>query len=116
MEYRIHTSNGKELAEILTCNSRITSPQDLLDIMARVNSSMLIFKKEMLPESFFDLRSGLAGDIMQKIANYRLKMAVVGDFSGCTSPSLRAFICECNRSSNVVFVDDVNTAIQKLSL
>ncbi len=116
MEYRIHTSNGKELAEILTCNSRITSPQDLLDIMARVNSSMLIFKKDMLPESFFDLRSGLAGDIMQKIANYRLKMAVVGDFSDYTSSSLHDFIRECNRSNNVVFVDDIDKAIRMLSV
>ncbi len=116
MEYRIYTSNGKELAEILSGNFIIKSPQDLLDIMTRVKTSTLIFKKEMLPEAFFDLKSGLAGDIMQKIGNYRLKMAVVGDFSGYASTSLRDFIRECNRSNNVVFVDDVNTAIQKLSL
>jgi hypothetical protein len=115
MDYRIHLSNGIELVEILTGDLLIQSPQDILDIMTQVHSSIFIIRKEMFHESFFDLKSGLAGDILQKLSNYNLKLAVVGDFSGYTGKSLRDFIYECNTSNRVVFVDDVVRAIEKLS-
>jgi len=41
----------------------------------------LIFDKAAFAESFFMLSSGLAGEILQKFVNYRLKVAIVGDYS-----------------------------------
>ena len=48
----------------------------------------LIFDKTAFAESFFILSSGLAGEILQKFVNYRLKAAIVGDYSHYTSKPL----------------------------
>jgi hypothetical protein len=37
----------------------------------------LLLDESALPASFFDLSSGVAGDLLQKIANYGLRLAVV---------------------------------------
>jgi len=70
--------------------------------------------KEMFDESFFDLSSGLAGEIAQKLVNYGFRLAIIGDFSGYTSNSLKAFICESNKGSHLYFVADEDEALKKL--
>ncbi|MDG9702991.1 DUF4180 domain-containing protein [Streptomyces sp. DH37] len=59
-----------------------------------------------LDEDFFRLRTGVAGEIVQKFANYRLGLAVVGDVSARTaaSASLRDFVRECDRGRQTWFV------------
>ncbi|MDD3681691.1 MAG: DUF4180 domain-containing protein [Mesotoga sp.] len=74
-----------------------------------------VFNKEHFPEEFYNLKTGLAGEILQKMTNYRLRLAIVGDFSGIQSRSLNAFILESNRGSQNFFVSTEEEAIQKLS-
>ena len=52
---------------------------------------------------------------MQKVVNYRLRLAIVGDFSMYESKSLRAFVSESNRSNSIAFVRTVEDAIQGLT-
>ena len=61
-----------------------------------------------LDPAFFDLRSGVAGDIVQKFVNYGLRLAVVGDISESLerSGALRDFVRESNRGRQVWFVAD----------
>lgn len=49
-----------------------------------------------LDPAFFDLRSGLAGDLLQTFANYRVGLVVVGDVTDhvSASPALADFIRE----------------------
>lgn len=74
----------------------------------------MVLYKESLNESFFDLKTGLAGEILQKFSNYRFKLAIVGDFSHYTSKSLRDFIYECNKGNMVYFKDDLDSALSAL--
>ena len=37
----------------------------------------LLFAADALPESFFDLRTGVAGEVVQRLVNYGLRMAAV---------------------------------------
>jgi len=37
--------------------------------------------KSAICDDFFDLSTGLAGEILQKFVNYHVKIAIVGDFS-----------------------------------
>jgi hypothetical protein len=62
------------------------------------------------------LRSGFAGEFVQKIVNYQLKLAVIGDISAhiAESNALRDFVRECNRGSSVFFVSDVDALSAKL--
>jgi len=49
--------------------------------------------------------------MLQKVVNYRLRLAIVGDFSKVESKSLKAFIAESNRSNTIVFVGSVDAAL-----
>ena len=61
-----------------------------------------------LDPEFFRLSSGLAGEITQKIVNYRLMLVVIGDISAYVEASgaLRDFVWESNRGAHVWFLAD----------
>jgi hypothetical protein len=69
-----------------------------------------------LDTSFFQLRSGLAGEVLQKAANYRLKFAVIGDISAhvAASDALRDFVVECNRGDSIFFIPDLQALRESL--
>lgn len=62
-----------------------------------------------LGPDFFQLRSGLAGMIAQKVVNYRLKFAVVGDITAylAASNALRDWVRESNRGRDLWFVQSL---------
>lgn len=111
------TKNGQSI--VIVDIEKINNIQDVLDTMAtaiyKYNcTSGLIIYKECLDESFFDLKTGFAGEVLQKFSNYRFKLAIVGDFSCYTSKSLRDFIYECNNGNLVFFKNNVEDAMKAL--
>lgn len=115
MKYQIHKRNGKEIIEITSNDVFIGSPGDMLDLMANVPSNIIVLKKNMVDEAFFELKSGLAGEILQKLSNYAVKLGIVGDYSKYASKSLKDFIYESNKGNQVVFVGTVEEALERLS-
>ena len=75
----------------------------------------ILISEEQLSPNFFDLSSGLVGDILQKFSTYRMKSAITGNFKKYKSKSLDALILECNRKGQTFFVPDIETAIKKLT-
>ena len=56
----------------------IRSMSDISDaIGACYGADALILTESSLGEEFFDLRSGLAGELLQKLVNYRVRTAIV---------------------------------------
>ncbi|HKQ78939.1 MAG TPA: DUF4180 domain-containing protein [Blastocatellia bacterium] len=56
----------------------IRSLTDIPDaIAACINADGLILTEDELAQEFFDLRSGLAGELFQKFINYNLRLAIV---------------------------------------
>lgn len=92
----------------------IDGAQQFLEIAMNLPVDSLVILKENLAETFFDLRSGLAGEILQKVVNYRLRLGLVGDYSGYESKALRDFIYESNKSNRIVFVDTIDEALKRL--
>jgi hypothetical protein len=112
------TATSKVIAEILPGPDLINTPEDMLDIMAEAgynNSTGIIIHNKSLNHGFFDLKSGLAGEILQKFSNYRMRLAIIGDFSGFKSRSLRDFIRESNDRGTICFVDSLDKALARLS-
>lgn len=114
---RTATKNGITVA-IIDRTHKIGSLQDILDLMAEVwfqgqYSGMIIYQ-DSLDESFFDLKTGFAGEVLQKFANYNFKLAIVGDFTVYSSKSLKDFIYECNRGRQVFFKGDIDSALDAL--
>jgi hypothetical protein len=71
-----------------------------------------------LPQEFFQLRSGVAVAMSQKLANYRITVAFVGDIDRMAhdSDSFAAFIRDCNRGRSIWFVNDMNSLGQRLAI
>jgi len=119
IEIKYHsTAKGINAAEILPGSDLIVSPDDILDSMAeaRFNGSdrMIIHEKSFHPD-FFELKTKVAGEILQKFSNYRMKLAIIGDFSGLKSRSLKEFIRESNRTGIINFVGSLDEALIRLN-
>jgi hypothetical protein len=72
---------------------------------------------ERLDPDFFQLGSGVAGELTQKLASYRLHLAVVGDIAKrvAASDALREYVHESNRGRHVWFVADGDELEERLS-
>lgn len=70
-----------------------------------------------LDPDFFSLRSGVAGEVVQKLTNYRLRLAVLGDVAPLTgaSTALRDWVREVNRGTTVWFVADLDELARRLA-
>lgn len=118
MNIKIHEINEQQIAEIEAEGVIITSGQDALDIMANLSSQEakgIIIHEYNLPQDFFVLYTGLAGEILQKFSQYLKKSAIVGDFEKYESKSLQAFIGESNRGNQVFFGKSLEVALSRLS-
>ena len=97
----------------------ITDTQAALDLMATVryetDCDAVIVEKTAFPEAFFDLSTGLAGEILQKITQYRMVIAIAGDLSGYKSKALQDFIRESNRGRQVYFGTDIQACEEALA-
>lgn len=102
--------NGEAVLCLSEDGPRIASEQDALDHLIGEalghGASMVAVPVSRLDATFFALRSGLAGGIAQKITNYRLKLAVVGDISAHldASSALRDWVRESNKRDTIRFV------------
>jgi hypothetical protein len=111
-------ANGHTIAEAVSGEAMIHTVQDALDLLATAGyegaSHVLLHEKNLMP-GFFDLKSGLAGEILQKFTNYRMGLIIIGDFGKVESGSLRAFIEEANRGRQAAFVPSREAALARLA-
>jgi hypothetical protein len=117
MNFIIHPLADEIVAEAVSDSVLIKNEQDAVPLMEElfgVGTSKVILHKENIAPEFFELRTGLAGAVLQKFVNYHLRLAVVGDFTNITSDSLKAFIYESNQGKQIFFLESVEKAIQKL--
>jgi hypothetical protein len=99
---------------ILSEEERIGALGDFLDLLVNSPTDTLVLNKGDLAEAFFELRSGLAGECLQKVSNYRKRLVVLGEYGGIASRSLKDFISESNRTGKVVFAEDLEAAVEML--
>jgi len=75
----------------------------------------IILDKSAVSDDFFVLSTRIAGDVLQKFVNYRMKLAIVGDFSQYSSRPLKDFIYESNSGRDFFFVGTLDEAIGRLN-
>jgi hypothetical protein len=113
-----HTHHGLKIAELTADEHIIKTSEDGLhllgDLYYQGYDHIIIHEKNITPD-FFDLRNGMAGEILQKFSTYRVRLAIVGDFAKYPGKSIAAFIYESNRGKIVNFADSVNEALERLS-
>jgi hypothetical protein len=112
------TTNDNLIAELIDDNLIISEVQDALDLFGDLipsNCTRIIIRESNLNDNFFNLKTKLAGDILQKFSNYRIRIAIIGDFSTYKSKALQDFIRESNKGNQVFFLENSETAINRLS-
>lgn len=118
MNITVDVKDNSQVAIVESDEILISDVQSALDLMASVRYTAdchkMVIHKENIVEDFFELKTKLAGDILQKYTNYQVKIAIVGDFDGYESKSLRDFIYECNQGKSIFFLKDRQAAIQAL--
>jgi hypothetical protein len=115
MKYAHHDIKSMSIAEFIAEGAVLSTTQQFLQMIMDSCAEAIIVRQENIDARFFDLQSGLAGEMLQKVVNYKLRLAIVGDFSVYESKSLKAFIVESNRSNTIVFVNTIEEALDKLS-
>lgn len=109
---------GKNIAEIISDKIIIGETQEALDLMADAGwqgAEGLILNAANFTPAFFDLKTGIAGDILQKFSTYNMCLAIIGDFSAVKSKSLTDFIFESNKYGRISFVSSREEALKKLA-
>lgn len=116
----IYHRNGQAIAAVNHPTPSLHTSSDALDLIGTLswqhNCNRVAIHKQALSEEFFRLSTGIAGEILQKFVNYGCKVAIYGDFSHYTSKPLQDFIYESNVGAHVFFVNDLENALEKLSL
>jgi hypothetical protein len=109
MEVKMHENN---IAEIIDDKIILKEAADVLDLFFGNNCSTIMLKKENIIEHFFNLSTGIAGEILQKVSNYRKRLAIIGDFENVESKALRDFMYESNRTKQILFVKTKEEALK----
>lgn len=118
MEIVPHHINNKEIAEVISDTVIIDKIADGIDFLGNLyfqGFDKIIIHEESITPDFFDLKNGMAGEILQKFSTYRVRLAIVGDFSKFTSKSLQDFIFESNKGRHINFVSSTTEALKILS-
>ena len=116
MNLILHPKTTGNIAE-LQSETVYSKVDDFLDLIGNANyqgAEKIIMMKYNIHPDFFDLKTRLAGEVLQKFSTYRQKLAIVGDFSEYTSKSLHDFIRESNRMKQILFVNTISEALEKL--
>lgn len=117
MEIKEHLIGNSKIAEILSADTIIATTEDGLDLLGNLYfqgfDKIIIHQKNITPD-FFDLKTGIAGEILQKFSNYRVQLAIIGDFKQYTSKSLQDFIFESNKQRHIIFVESLEEAFSLL--
>jgi hypothetical protein len=115
--FKFHEIENTVIAEMTDEIFVISDVQDAVDLLGNLSfsgCSRIIIRERNLSPDFFRLQTALAGEILQKFSNYRIKLAIVGDFSKYKSKSIHDFIRESNKGNLVFFCDNLDSALSKL--
>ena len=77
-----HQNDGLTFLEIRSEEQFINNVQDVLDLFGELYGQYydrIILYERNITHDFFDLQTRLAGEILQKFSNYRIRLVIVGD-------------------------------------
>jgi hypothetical protein len=109
---------------VLVCaaeGSPLHDDQDAVDLIAQAQfghgAEWVAVPVDRLTSEFFQLRTGVAGAIVQKFVDYRTGLAVVGDVAAhlAASDAFQDWVRETNRGRHIWFVTGLAELEQRLT-
>ena len=112
MKIKSHIVKNTKIAEIISEEVLLTTINDALDLIGNLShqgfDKIIIHAKNITPD-FFNLKTQIAGNILQKFIQYQMPVLIVGDFSKLESKSLNDFIFESNKGRAINFAPSVSS-------
>lgn len=89
---------------------------EMISEAAAHRAELVIIPVERLSDEFFQLKTRVTGEILQKFVTYRKRVVILGEISKHLkgSSALRDFVRECNSGLQVWFLTSVKELEQKL--
>jgi len=120
LNVKIMETGGGKVALCQSPDVIIRDGQSALDFAVGIgyeyDCSNITLNKAAIAEDFFRLSTRIAGEVVQKFVNYGYRLAIIGDFSGYESKSLRDYMYESNNGGHLYFVADEDEALKKLGI
>jgi hypothetical protein len=116
-DFRIESNGNKRYIVSSSSDVLMHSTADLLELLALAaeNSTNLIMLNETnFSPDFYNLKTGLAGEFLQKFSNYRMRVAILGTFSTIRSERFRELMHEANKGTELRFTDNSSEALDWL--
>ena len=102
MNTRLIKKDGQTYIECLPSAWRLESACEALDLVAvcgENGADRLLLHAESLTEKFYRLRTGLAGEILQKFVNYHIRVAAMIPLNLVNQGRFHEMVLEVNRGS-----------------
>lgn len=103
--------NGITVYFVAAAGAPLSAEQDALDLIGETygtGTEMIVVPAQRFAPGFFDLSTRTAGHFFQKLQNYQMRLAILGDISQhmAASKALRDFVGETNRVGHHLFAPD----------
>lgn len=113
--------NGHRMLTVEDTDAVLATVRDFTNLIGDAMSEdlrIVAIPSDRMGDNFYRLRTGVAGEVLQKLVNYQMKLAVIGDVSTWVTESnaFRDLLIELDRGTDVLFVADEAALAKRLPL
>ncbi|MDU2241507.1 MAG: DUF4180 domain-containing protein [Paenibacillus sp.] len=102
VNYQLVEKNNQTIVVVTSAEPPIATGKDairLIEACIEHNAGLLAVHAEALSEDFFKLRTGVAGEILQKFVNFSLRAAIVAADGSLIKGRMKELLAESNRGN-----------------
>jgi PadR family transcriptional regulator AphA len=113
MQFKVvEKANGRYI-ECISAETPLCTEQDALDLVAicgENDTNLLILHADTLSDDFFKLRTGIAGQMLQKFTNYHIKTAVIMANEQLIKGKFKEMLAESNKRNDFRVFNSITDA------
>ena len=111
METIVHHAQGG--ARIVECADSISAPDQAGELVAacmEADAQLVLLEARSLPDAFFDLKTRFAGEFLQKLETYRIRVALAIPAEVTRNERFQEFLAEARRGRSLRVFDSRSEA------
>jgi PadR family transcriptional regulator AphA len=113
----VSEQNGVRFVECTGGSIIVSKEKDAMDLLSACASNQcrrILLHSDSLSSEFFDLKTGLAGSVLQKFINYKIRAAAIIPVETIGNGRFFEMVAESNRGSDFRVFQDRDKAVEWL--